>query len=34
MRKLAIMLALCAAPMVSGPAQAARVTECTAINIC
>ena len=34
MRKLAIMLALCAAPMVSGPAYADRATECTAINIC
>ena len=28
------MLALCAAPMVSGPAYADRATECTAINIC
>jgi hypothetical protein len=34
MRKLAIVLALCAASALSEVAHAARATECTAINIC
>jgi hypothetical protein len=34
MRKLAIVLALCAANSPYGAAHAARATECTAINVC
>ncbi len=34
MRKLTILLALCAVSALPEPAQAGRTTECTAINIC